>query len=224
MECLNCFKRIEDSVHWSNFFKGQEERKLCEACLFNLQKITGARCTYCSRQTNKKVCFDCKRWKQIHNNYIESNYSIFVYNDFMKDLITKWKYRGDYKIAETFMDEFIEAFKHRFTFIKEPIIVPIPVSEERLRERAFNQAKQLARFLPGERVEALSRKHSEKQSKKKRVERIASENPFLVEGPIYKPVILVDDIYTTGSTLQHAAERLKEKGCPAVYGFTLIRG
>jgi competence protein ComFC len=142
----------------------------------------------------------------------------------MKDLIAKWKYRGDYKMAEVFIDGFESAFKKQFSFLKNPVMIPIPLSGERMEERAFNQAKQLAQFLPGETVEVLSRKHSEKQSKKSRVERMSSDNPFLAKGPIYKPAILVDDIYTTGSTLHHAAERLKEKGCPAVYGFTLIRG
>src|SRR5690606_12881635 len=98
------------------------------------------------------------------------------------------------------------------------------LSKERLMERGFKQAKMLADFLPIEMVEPLSRVHGEKQSKKTRQERMIAENPFFIKETINKKVILVDDIYTTGTTLRHAATLLKEHGCPEVYSLTLIRG
>jgi len=95
---------------------------------------------------------------------------------------------------------------------------------ERLQERGFNQAEVLAAFLPIENRSLLTRIHSEKQSKMTRSERISTKNPFEIVGHINKKVILVDDIYTTGRTLRHAATLLKEHGCPQVYAYTLIRG
>jgi competence protein ComFC len=154
---------------------------------------------------------------------LANNHSIYAYNDFMQNLIAKWKYRGDYQLGQAFKHPMMDAFSHEF-LKKKAVAVPIPLSEERLIERGFNQAKMLAHFLPFQSVEALNRVHGEKQSKKTRNERIFTENPFILNTPIKKPVILVDDIYTTGATIRHAAALLKEHGTPEVYSLTLIRG
>lgn len=69
----------------------------------------------------------------------------------------------------------------------------------------------------------FSRMFSEKQAKKSRFERIMMKNPFKQTEPFNKPVVLVDDIYTTGRTLRHAAQLLTENGCPEVYALTLCR-
>ena len=101
--------------------------------------------------------------------------------------------------------------------------MPIPLSVVRHRERGFNQAEMLTAFLDRKSVALLQRKDGEKQSKKSRQDRIFAENPFRMKKTINKPVILVDDIYTTGATLRHAANVLKQQGCPKVCAFTLIR-
>jgi len=159
------------------------------------------------------------------NESLQFNYSIFTYNPFMKEVIAKWKYRGDYYLGYIFENYLMEAFKENFSFLKKNgFVVPIPLSEERLLERGFNQAKMIADFLPIETKEILTRLHGEKQSKKSRMERIISKNPFFITESINKPVLLVDDIYTTGTTLRHAARLLKKHGCPNVYALTLVRG
>src|SRR5690606_40303855 len=88
-------------------------------------------------------------------------------------------------------------------------IVPIPLSDERLYERGFNQAVVLAGLLDMPVHEVLARTHLEKQSKKSRSERIAGENVFRVIGEVQgRGVLLVDHIYTTGSTLRQAGKVL----------------
>lgn len=224
LECYVCFQELTTSINWGNFFTPGSQQYLCDVCRDKLDQLDGSRCRYCSRRSTDMICYDCKRWHQSGAGHLEFNYSVFAYNDFMKEVVARWKYRGDYQIAKAFAADFRQAFHSQFAFLKNPIFIPVPLSEERLQERAFNQAKQLASFLPGEILELLKRKNSEKQSKKSREERMISKNPFLSKGPINKPVIVVDDIYTTGTTLHHAAAILKARGCPAVYGFTLIRG
>ncbi len=143
----------------------------------------------------------------------------------MKDIITKWKYRGDYVLGHMFADVFYETFQRVFSNLKEEVlVVPIPLSDERLAERGFNQAEMLAHFLCEQPSSFVERVQGEKQSKKTRQERILSKNHFKIKKRINKPVILVDDIYTTGATLRHVAVQLRKNGCPKVYGFTLARG
>ncbi|WP_339213858.1 phosphoribosyltransferase family protein [Ornithinibacillus sp. FSL M8-0202] len=142
----------------------------------------------------------------------------------MQDIIAKWKYRGDYELGTVFEESYTTYFQKAFASIKNAVIIPIPLSMERLQERCFNQAEMLASFLSLKKMNILSRTHGEKQSKKSRNERIYSENPFILQEKLNNPVILVDDIYTTGTTLRHAAKLLKDAGCPEVYSYTLIRG
>ncbi|RDW15728.1 ComF family protein [Oceanobacillus chungangensis] len=226
MECLWCAKTIILDITWMNLFMPEKPKPLCRECVEQLDQLDGERCKLCSRRSEIEFCLDCIQWnKHATKKTIELNYSIFAYNPFIQAIITKWKYRGDYVLGNIFQSYFQQTFKDTFAFLKkDAIIIPIPLSEERLLERGFNQAKRLAEFLPMETKEILTRIHGEKQSKKTRAERLDSKNPFFMKEKLQKPVVLVDDIYTTGTTLRHAASLLRDNGCPKVYAFTLIRG
>ncbi|RKQ35582.1 ComF family protein [Oceanobacillus halophilus] len=226
MNCIWCDADIIPQVNWGNLFVLEKPKLLCPVCEGKLDKIEGKRCVRCSRRSADKVCSDCQWWEEKEGErIIEFNYSIFSYNEMMKDMIAKWKYRGDYYVGEAFKHSFITAYHEKFAFLKKnAVVVPIPLSTRRLKERAFNQAKMLADFLPVETIEALCRTHGEKQSKKSRMERIYADNPFFIEESINKSVILVDDIYTTGTTLRHAAKLLRDHHCPEIYALTLVRG
>ncbi|AXI11185.1 ComF family protein [Oceanobacillus zhaokaii] len=226
MECLWCGQAIIPDITWTNLFMPEKPSPLCRVCEEQLDQLDGARCKQCSRRSDVEICLDCDWWNEhATRNTIEFNYSIFAYNPFIQEIITKWKYRGDYVLGNIFQSYFQQAFRNNFALLKKDlVIIPIPLSEERLFERGFNQAKRLAEFLPIETSDVLTRIHGEKQSKKTRTERLDSENPFFMKESLQKPAILVDDIYTTGTTLRHAASLLRDNGCPKVYTFTLIRG
>lgn len=105
-------------------------------------------------------------------------------------------------------------------------IVPIPLSPVRLYERGFNQSAALIHEAGFTMTELLRRTHSEKQSKKSRFDRIHLHQVFqpLNLNLENRKIILIDDIYTTGSTLYHAAKLLKAGGATSVCSFTLARG
>src|SRR5699024_5582346 len=114
-----------------------------------------------------------------------------------------------------------EKFSH---MNKNISIVPIQLSKERLYERNFNQAAQLASFVIPNISNILERTHTEKQSKKSRKERLMSKNPLILREKVQKDVILIDDIYTTGQTVIYAGSLLKQSGCENITAFTLVRG
>lgn len=219
-------EEMQFKLSWSNFLTLTKPEGICEACQVNLKMLAGPRCRRCGRETEAEICKDCEWWMDREGgDTLIRNHSIFQYNVFMQEIITKWKYRGDYILGEIFKHYFYTGFLEQFKpIMKDAVILPIPLSKERLEERGFNQAEALARFLPKEPHLLLTRKHGEKQSKKTRYDRIMTENPFSLTQTIKKPVILVDDIYTTGMTLRHAANVLKQKGCREIYAYTLIRG
>ncbi|MFB4167825.1 ComF family protein [Virgibacillus sp. JSM 102003] len=226
MNCLWCDVEIVPETSWANVFILPKPKNLCSACMNELSVLKGKRCKKCSRKSEESLCQDCKKW-DLHgvNDPLTLNFSVFDYNEQMQDMISRWKYRGDYCLGYSFKPFYTEAFEKEFISLPKDIVaVPIPLSNERMKERGFNQSLQLADFLPLESCELLTRVHGEKQSKKTRKERISALNPFKITKTINKPVVLTDDIYTTGSTLRHAASLLKEQGCPTVYALTLVRG
>src|SRR5690625_3731605 len=121
-------------ISWENIFKLEKNSKLCENCFNTLDLIKGNRCKKCSRNYEQDYCYDCIRWGK--KDPLTFNHSIFAYNDQMKEMITKWKYRGDYILGEAFQDIFVNIFKKVFSSImKEAVLVPIPLSKDRMIDR-----------------------------------------------------------------------------------------
>ena len=232
--CLICHKSFQSLISWHHIIAGVTEEPICQTCQHSLQKISSEVCTICGRSfqsipENHKhgaLCYDCVRWQQDNRwkDVLTKNRSVYVYNNFIKDAISLYKFRGDHVVAQAFKKDFQLAFRNYFG--ASYTIIPIPLSSERLYERGFNQARALAELLNLPITEALSRIHLEKQSKKSRTERIHTENVFKLLAPsaiINKPVLLIDDIYTTGSTLRHAAELILNANAQSVSSFTLAR-
>ncbi|MEJ8778799.1 ComF family protein [Pseudogracilibacillus sp. ICA-222130] len=225
--CLYCGEKISKTISWGTLFVLEADKYSCEKCVQAFQEIKGEYCRRCYKRCEQECCDDCYKWKVIYdgNDPLHKNISIYHYNDKMKDVISKWKYRGDYALGDIFKQKFQTVFQENFSQInKNTLIVPIPLSEKRLHERNFNQAAQLASFLTTNISPILERTHTEKQSKKSRKERLMSKNPFLLREKVQSDVILIDDIYTTGQTVRHAASLLKQNGCTNIYAFTLVRG
>ena len=117
--------------------------------------------------------------------------------------------------------------------MKAGALIPVPIHPKRLRTRGFNQAEVLARKLG----EALSlpvcagilerSRNTEPQKELRASERLRNlEKAFCVRGECELPhsAILIDDIYTTGSTIEACARALKKAGMERVYFFALCIG
>lgn len=222
MNCLWCDEEVIPELSWKNIVLLSEPKSLCESCEEQLNILQGERCIKCSRQSTENICLDCQFWEE--DDPLEFNRSVYSYNPHIRDMIAQWKYRGDYILAHLFKPLFIKTFIEEYSFlIKEALLIPIPLSDERIAERGFNQAKVLADFLPLPNKDLLTRVHQEKQAKKNRFERISANNPFIMNERIDQKVILIDDMYTTGATLRQASVVLREQGCPEIHSFTLIR-
>jgi len=213
---------------WQFVFWKLDLRPLCIECEREFEQITEPICLKCGRpQKDNAVCSDCVEWERRlgTERTLRQNRSIFLYNDWMKELMNRYKFRGDAILAQIFQS-YLQQAKKRY-FPHALTIIPIPLAEDRLLERGFNQALLLAQLLNLPIIEPLKKGKSSKQSKKSRHERIHSKNPFFVSDPqlvIGKSILLIDDIYTTGTTLHQAALKLYEAGAKDVQSLTLIRG
>lgn len=230
--CLICHEPILPSIGWRPLFSVEREQVICLGCEGKLEKIEGETCLICGRPFQllderfriEDLCHDCFRWEEDPEwqGYLEKNHSIFLYNDFLKELIAKFKFRGDYTLAKVFIHYIIE----KLAKIEWDLLIPIPLSTDRLYERGFNQAAALITVSGFAPAEILTRIHSEKQSKKSRKERIHLPQVFQVESNIdlqTKKVVIIDDVYTTGSTLRHAAKLLQAAGATSIQSLTIAR-
>lgn len=230
--CVICHEIIQPKMGWKAIFSEEKELNLCPTCEGKFELIKGEQCRVCGRPfqflderfRHEDMCHDCKRWEEDNDwkGYLDSNHSIYLYNDFFKEVMATFKYRGDYVLAIVFTEKIKEFLKK----IQPDLLVPIPLSTERLYERGFNQAEALLIESGLTPTILLNRIHSEKQSKKSRSERIQIPQVFQVDRQIEiigKNILLIDDIYTTGSTLRHAAKLLKESGAESVQSLTLAR-
>ncbi|MFZ2189260.1 MAG: ComF family protein [Candidatus Magasanikiibacteriota bacterium] len=212
--CLNCKK---------------EGGWLCEQCFnkLNLQGIFD--CPVCHKNTVVgECCFDCKE-KSILNSHI----AITKYED--NSLIGKVIQTLKYSWAEdvlAVMEKMIEKFvnNHSELFSSIDFVVPVPLHQKRYVERGFNQAELIARVVakkinkPFKDVVVRTR-HTRQQAKLNRADRLENlQEAFSVEEKLIGNILIVDDVFTTGSTIQECAKALKNAGADRVFGFSIARG
>ncbi|MED4019135.1 ComF family protein [Sutcliffiella cohnii] len=224
-KCFICEGDISAQFTWTTLFSNETD-VTCADCEEKFELITGDTCPKCSRpQSDATVCADCRKWEldEQYKETLHRNISVFAYNDFMKEVLAQYKFRGDVALAKVFRKQWIAAFRHHF-LEKDLLLVPIPLGKDRLYERGYNQTLVLTEMLPCAIADILTKNETVKQSKKSRHERLRTENSFEVkQPPPEKRIVLIDDIYTTGTTIRMAAKRLKEAGATEISSFTLVR-
>ncbi len=121
-----------------------------------------------------------------------------------------------------------------YDYFKDFSIIPIPLHPRRLRERGFNQSEMIAKIFVNKfnfkKVEnnILQRtKYTAQQAKLNKADRQQNlQDVFAIKKSVYVPenILLVDDVYTTGSTMYACANVLRKAGAEKVFGMVLARG
>lgn len=207
---------------------------VCEACELRLPFIEPPLCPRCGKMmlVEDKLCSDCERIS--HSFY--KGISIFEFSTEVKRLIHRYKYKGEKHLSIPMIYWMTEGLKnYRWDF---DTIVPVPLHPIRERERGFNQADLLARGLSRNMGVALANKSlfrvkdTPHQTRLDRQERLRNLMDAFEVGKMNKgskvfkgkTVLLVDDVYTTGSTVDQCARVLLGSGARRVYVITLATG
>lgn len=169
------------------------------------------------------ICDRCaSKFERAPIEQTDKHVSLYVYNDAMKNYLHQYKFLQDVALAQVFAQLIYEYLSKQ-----QAIIVPIPLHPKKLIQRTFAQVDELLRAANIPFTHVLEKTSSETQSTKTLQQRLSTPQLFtLKQNMMIEPTtyVLVDDIRTTGTTLQHAEKVLKNSGAKEVYAFTLIKG
>lgn len=214
MICLLCHTEytIEPTFH-QLFLLKDSSPGLCTTCHNKFQLITPPYCSRCYKPDINDVCSDYKIWEK--EGIIVNHQAVFTYNTAMEEFFSRYKFLGDYRLHHV--------FNKYFKTERGYTIVPIPVSKQRFQERGFNQVIALLHSLPFSSL--LEKEEDPTQNTRTRNERLKNKNTFTLKAKVKVPdkILLVDDVYTTGQTLQHAIAVLKQGGAQEIKTFSLCR-
>lgn len=210
---------------------------VCGACETRLPGIPLPRCPRCGYTrlpdlSSPRRCGECEAWPEV----LRRAESAFLHEPPAEALVYGLKYRGWTSLASLMGEEMAPAARRLLR--GAAVLVPVPLSPARLRERGYNQARllsdALARQLDWPCREALSRtRHGRRQARSGRADRARNvegafevSRAFLAEVSATRclsrlPMVLVDDVITTGATAAACAATLEAAGfaCAGVVSF-----
>jgi ComF family protein len=214
---------------WFNDFMNLFYPQLCESCgsyLFKNEKTICTRCLFNLPKTdfhlNKNNPVSILFWGRVNINYAASYYTFSKGSQFQK-LIHKLKYHNKKEIGLVLGKHFGESLKKSEFFKDIDVIIPVPLHPKKEKIRGYNQANMVAIGLSKSMMKPVDSKtlirlvHTESQTRKNKLDRWKNvESIFQIVDPTTlenKHILLVDDVITTGSTLESCAHALlKTKG------------
>lgn len=188
---------------------------LCEACLGKIRHISPPYC-------------------ETKSSFVEKGWSCCYYAGTIKECVHLFKYKGYIGLADIFRDIMVNFTEKNGIHKEIDLIAPVPIYPTKKRERSYNHAEILARFLsksfaiPIESKNLKKIKWTQSQSELDKRTRLKNvKDSFVaVDRKAFsgKNVLLVDDVYTTGATINECAKVLLEAKAGRVYSLSLARG
>ena len=204
---------------------------ICKRCVAKIRYIDGPRCRKCGKmlQDDTKIyCGDCE--KRTHR--FDYGYALYHYES-MKDSVYRFKSANRCEYAEFYAADICRYLREEIMEMDAQALIPVPLHPSRKAMRGYNQAqllthemskilgipsrtdiiKRIRRTVPQKKLDELGRQNNLKKA-------------FLISSDVVKlkKAIMVDEVCTTGSTIDAVAEGLKGHGVGKVYFITLCIG
>ncbi len=240
--CLKCGVFLDPGVRFGRSFEGI----FCKPCLGSgaqiFQEPFCPRCGHLFEQGENHLCEACLKSKSAGKD-IRNVRAALKYKGIVQDAVPAFKYRSRLSLSRIFEVLLFQAFETHFKDFEPDLILPIPLHVRRLMKRGFNQAYVLVRHFPGLYQQAYRRPpdwniditslkrvvHTRPQTgfdagaRKKNLKnafQVTQKGKQQIQG---KRILLVDDVYTTGSTCREAARTLYRGGADEVDVLVLAR-
>ena len=203
---------------------------LCRKCAGKLRPFSGSLCMKCGKPVGQEeeYCHSCRNG----SHYFTEGRSIFPYEEIWRQSLVRFKYYGCREYGAFYAKAMSVYGRKCLERWKPQMIVPVPLHPSKKRRRGFNQAECLAEQLslytgiPWEAGLVCKIRNTRSQKKLDAVQRRNNlRSAYHVTRQIPGiPVLVVDDVYTTGSTMDAMAMCLLEAGAQAVYFLTVCAG
>lgn len=223
--CVGCGGMVQD----------QDARYICEDCRRSIYRVKSPHCNTCGcpfygEVESERGCPHCAELEPI----FDAGRTVILYKGVGLDLIQQWKYhRALYLLEE--IETLIRQMPGLHAYMESATLVPVPLHPRKLRERGFNQSRVLADSFAkaaGNRpVVELLRRITDTQSqtflkldaRRRNVKNAfaLSKNALLKKDQNY---IIIDDVFTTGSTLNACSAVLRKAGAHRIKVLTLGHG
>lgn len=242
--CMFCDELLEE---------GERREGICRHCLPAIPFVGARFCLKCGKAlscADEDLCRDCgKREDEEREHVFDAGRSLLVYTDEVSGLISRYKFGNRRDLGRRLAVMMARELRAEITAMAAGTLVPVPLHPKKLEERGFDQTDLLARELAAEwnagvRSEGLQNaerawrlavrsllvrsrptrpmKELDSEERMRNIAEALSLTPGVTRVP--ERVILVDDIYTTGSTMDACAGVLKRAGVRKVFFVTAATG
>jgi ComF family protein len=200
---------------------------LCRDCILAIDSVPddNGKCLICGKPliSETETCLSCRNAQHSYDRL----WALFPYSGKYRKLLTAYKFGKKLPVAEFFAEKIAEVIKNE-PLLEKAIIVPVPPRPGKIKEAGWDQVdylvKRLKKYLPETSVSRLlKRSKSKVQKKLNRSERLENlKGRVKITGNAPDTVIVIDDVITTGSTMEVCSNALKEGGAQTVYGICLF--
>lgn len=230
--CVNC--KTEGSYLCPDCFSLIEilDRQYCPFCQIPIVVSDGKTCSRCARTHNLNGLYCVTSYK---NLIIKKLIHSFKYKPFVKDISEILAFLIINHLSLIAQERLAPQLSMRTLFL-DSILIPVPLSKKKLKFRGFNPAEEIAKHLSKylkipllnnvliKTKETLPQMELKKEERMKNIKGAFSCSRFGFEQIKNREILLVDDVFTTGSTMEECAAVLKKAGAKKVWGVVVARG
>lgn len=202
-----------------------DEKLVCRACKASLPYINSPYCLKCGKEIFREEDEFCEDCKELSRTYIRG-FPAMRYEGRVKDSLMDFKYHNRREYADFFACEIVKRHGKSIVEMAPEVLVPVPVHWAKRRRRGYNQAELLAKGLSDylnipvdsgliqRRVNTMPQKKLDPAQRENNLKKAFLSAKNIVK---YDCVMLVDDIYTTGATVEACTKVLRDMGIHRVY-------
>ena len=206
------------------------QRELCDTCKKEIKYSSRSVCYKCGKPVKEyeEYCYDCRN----KEHYFKQGVALFPY-EYIRPSLYRFKYGGRKEYARFYGRQMAVCFGEKKSLWKPQALVPIPLHKKKHKKRGFNQAELVARELsrywkiPVMENLVVRCKNTrpmkeivgtDRQNNLKKAFKLGTNDVKL------NTIIIIDDIYTTGSTIDAVAGECRKAGIENIYFITVSVG
>ncbi|MCL2719987.1 MAG: double zinc ribbon domain-containing protein [Treponema sp.] len=216
-ECVICYENLTDL--------NEIRTGMCLRCLLSIKYEKENRCYICGKPliSENEICLQCRTNE---NRIYERIWMIFPYTGKYRNLLAGYKFKKNLMIINIFLLIIKEVIENEVV-LKDAVIVPVPPRPGKIKNTGWDQIEYLVRQIEKQsnikvnrclkRIKSKTQKQLNRNERKKNL-----EGRILINGKAPETALVIDDVITTGSTMEVCALALKKAGTKKVYGLCLF--